>query len=119
MAAANSMCNLTFDEIEIGATASFTRKLTPNMIEVLALVSGDVNPFHLKENGNEARMDSNVTQAAGAGAFIYATLGTQLPGPGMRITGEDLKFSGVIYEGDEPTASVTARRRVARLHGNI
>jgi phosphotransacetylase/acyl dehydratase len=81
------------------------------MIEVLALVSGDVNPFHLKDDEAEARKDSNLTQAAGAGAFIYAALGTKLPGPGMKITGEDLKFSGVIYEGDELTASVTAREK--------
>lgn len=101
--------NRTFDEIEPGATASFTIKLTPNMIEVLALVSGDVNPFHLKDNGNEGRMDSNITQAAGAGAFIYATLGTQLPGPGMKITRENLNFRGTINAGDELTAYVTAR----------
>ena len=107
----NSMSNLTFDEIKPGASASFKCKLTPNMIEVLALVSGDVNPFHLNYNGNEARMDSNITQAAGAGAFIYATLGTQLPGPGMKITRENLNFRGTINAGDELTASVTAREK--------
>lgn len=108
----NTIRNRTFDEIEPGATASFTRKLTPNMIEVLALVSGDVNPFHLNNNGNEARLDSNITQAAGAGAFIYATLGTQLPGPGMKIIRENLNFRGTINAGDELTASVTAREKI-------
>ena len=107
----NSMSNLTFDEIKPGTTASFKCKLTPNMIEVLALVSGDVNPFHLNYNGNEARIDSNITQAAGAGAFIYATLGTQLPGPGMKITRENLNFRGTINAGDELIASVTAREK--------
>lgn len=107
----NSMSNLMFDEIEPGATAALTRKLTPNMIEVLALVSGDVNPFHLKEDEKEARRNADLTQAAGAGAFIYAALGTQLPGPGMKITGEDLKFTGTINAGDELTASVTAKEK--------
>ena len=107
----NSMSNLTFDEIEPGATASLTRKLTPTMIEMLALVSGDVNPFHLKDDEKETRKNPDLTQAAGAGAFIYAALGTQLPGPGMKITGEDLKFSGTINAGDELTASVTAKEK--------
>lgn len=110
----NSMSNLTFDEIEPGMAASLTRKLTPSMIEVLALVSGDVNPFHLKGDEMEKRKDTDVTQAVGAGAFISAVLGTQLPGPGMKITGEDLKFSGTINAGDELTASVTAKKKFSK-----
>ncbi|MEW6144164.1 MAG: bifunctional enoyl-CoA hydratase/phosphate acetyltransferase [Thermodesulfobacteriota bacterium] len=110
----NSMSNLTFDEIEPGMAASLTRKLTPNMIEILALVSGDVSPFHLKGNEMETRKDTDVTQAVGAGAFISAVLGTQLPGPGMKITEEDLKFSGTINAGDELTASVTAKKKFSK-----
>jgi len=38
--------NLTFDELEVGATASAKRALTQTEIEALVLVSGDVEPFH-------------------------------------------------------------------------
>lgn len=107
----NSMSNLTFDQIELGSTASFTRKLTPTMIEVLALVSGDVNPFHLKDEEKEIRENTEYTQAAGAGAFIRAALGTELPGPGMKIIEEDLVYSGTIDSGDDLTASVTAKEK--------
>jgi hypothetical protein len=37
--------NVTFDEIEIGATASAERVVGQNEIEALLLVSGDVVPF--------------------------------------------------------------------------
>ena len=36
--------NRTFDEIEVGATASVTRTLSRQDIALFALVSGDVNP---------------------------------------------------------------------------
>ena len=36
--------NRTFDEIEVGDTASVTRTLEPEDIQLFALVSGDVNP---------------------------------------------------------------------------
>ena len=51
MAKWKNMSNVTFDEIQPGASASLTRALSQTDIEVLALVSGDVDPFHLAGNG--------------------------------------------------------------------
>ena len=39
--------NRTFDEIEVGDTASISRTLTEEDIQLFALVSGDVNPAHM------------------------------------------------------------------------
>jgi phosphate butyryltransferase len=39
--------NRTFAEIALGESASLTRTLTRDDIELFALVSGDLNPFHL------------------------------------------------------------------------
>lgn len=39
--------NRTFDEMVIGETASSTRVLSKQDIELFAIVSGDVNPAHL------------------------------------------------------------------------
>ena len=41
--------NVTFDEIEIGATASAERVVGQTESEALLLVSGDVVPFNLVE----------------------------------------------------------------------
>ena len=62
---------------------------------MLALVSGDVDPFHSRANGAaRARPDARTTEAAGAEALIAAALGTRLPGPGMTILRQDLHFHG-------------------------
>ena len=39
--------NRTFDEIQVGETASVSRTLSEKDIQLFALVSGDVNPAHL------------------------------------------------------------------------
>jgi acyl dehydratase len=105
------MNNLTFDEIEVGATESLTHTLTQTEIEVLALVSGDANPFYTHEETTEARADGNITQGVGAEALISAVLGTKLPGPGMKIIEQNLRLRGTIAVGDELTATVTAKKK--------
>jgi phosphate acetyltransferase len=113
MAKLSNVTNVTFDEIRAGATASLTRTLSQTDIEVLALVSGDVDPFHIAEDGAEVRHDARTTEAAGAEALIAAALGTRLPGPGMKILRESLQYQGTIAVGDTLTATVTAREKRA------
>jgi len=107
----SNMTNVTFDEIKAGASASLTRTLSPTDIEVLALVSGDVDPFHVAANGAETQRDANTIEAAGAEALVAAVLGTKLPGPGMSILRENLQFCGRTSVGDKLTATVTAREK--------
>src|SRR5579871_5506793 len=101
MTSLRNMTNVTFDEIQAGATAKLTRILSQTDVEVLALVSGDVDPFHVEGNSPAAvRPDARTTEAAGAKALIAAVLGTRLPGPGMKILRENLRFRGRIAVGD-------------------
>jgi phosphate acetyltransferase len=108
----NNMTNVTFDEIQPGASASVTRTLSQTDIEVLAMVSGDVDPFHVAGGGVAGvRTDASSTSAVGAGALIAAALGMKLPGPGTHIRREDLKFRGRIAVGDKLMATVTAQEK--------
>ena len=90
-----NLTNVTFDEIKPGTSAELSRTLSQTDIEVLALVSGDVDPFHIKANGAaDALRDVNTIEAAGAEALVAAALGLKLPGPGMKIVRENLQFRG-------------------------
>ena len=44
----NDFTNRTYDEIELGATASASRTLTATDVEALALAAGDVDGFHVE-----------------------------------------------------------------------
>jgi len=103
-------CNLTFDELEVGATASVKRALTQTEIEALVLVSGDVEPFHV-EDAVPAPREPLAVDAAGISAVISGLLERRLPGPGTRIVGTRLDYSGRVRVGEELHASVTVREK--------
>ncbi len=104
--------NVTFEEIEIGQSASLSRRLTMSDIELFATVSGDINPAHLDE---EYAADSLFHKVIGhgmwSGSLISAVLGTLLPGPGTIYLGQDLRFRRPVGVGDVITATVTAREK--------
>ncbi len=99
--------NMTFDEIEIGASATFSHTIAQPGIELLALVSGDVDPFHVQPKGSaRGLIDRNTVDGAAAAAFISIAIGMKLPGPGTHINGQDLRFRGTISTGDTLNAKV-------------
>jgi phosphate acetyltransferase len=109
--------NVTFDEIEIGRPVSISRPVTHTEVEAMALVSGDVDPYHV-EAGALGRDEGPVSaQAVGAEAILSGLLNRRMPGPGTRILSQDLHFRGKIRTGDTVTATATPREK--RAAGNV
>ena len=102
----NDFSNRTYDEIEIGSSLTLSRCLNETEVEALALVSGEVDPFHLDSISPEGhRIDA---KAVAAEALLSNMLSRRMPGPGSTILSQSLSFSGSITAGDELTATVTA-----------
>ena len=85
--------NVTFDEIEVGASAGAQRVMTQTEIEALVLVSGDIEPFHVEDLG-ETTGELLCVDAVGVSAVISGMLERKLPGPGTRIVSMQLEFAG-------------------------
>ena len=110
--------NVTFEEIQIGASAEITVTLTQNQIDLAAMVSGDVDAFYLMQPGDaDKRQEAKKTEAAGAEAIISILLGTRLPGPGTKILHRDLHFAGDFAVGDKLTAKVIVKEK--RKEGSL
>ncbi|UWZ86072.1 bifunctional enoyl-CoA hydratase/phosphate acetyltransferase [Occallatibacter riparius] len=99
--------NSTFAEIEVGTTASHPHRLTRMDIDALAIVSGEIDPFHVSEDGVSRKEVS--AAAVAAEAILSAMLKRRFPGPGTTILSQDLAFSGELSVGDEVKATVTVR----------
>ncbi|MDB5888109.1 MAG: Phosphate acetyltransferase [Rhodocyclales bacterium] len=109
--------NRCYAEIAIGDTASVTRTVTQQDIELFAVVSGDVNPAHLDVEYAEAGMFHKViAHGMWGGALISAVLGTTLPGPGTIYLGQELRFRRPVGIGDTITATVTATEKSDDKH---
>ena len=102
--------NVTFDEIEVGKSVTVSRAVTNTEVEALALVSGEVDPYHV-EPGALAHAGPPVAQGVGAEAIVSGVLNRRMPGPGTRILSQSLAFDGDIRVGDEIVATVTPREK--------
>ena len=113
--------NRTFDQIQIGDTASLERTVVDNDIELFALVSGDVNPAHIDPEFAAGDFFGRiVAHGMWTASLVSAVLGTRLPGPGCIYLGQTLDFMKPVFPGDTVTATVRVlekqdRKRIVRL----
>jgi phosphotransacetylase/acyl dehydratase len=104
--------NRVFDEIKIGETASLSRTVTADDIQLFAVVSGDVNPAHMDvEYASTDMFHGIIAHGMFGGALISSVLGTRLPGPGTIYLSQDLQFRRPVRIGDSITATVTVTEK--------
>lgn len=109
--------NRTFDELEIGDTATLERCLTRRDVQLFAVMSGDVNPAHVDEEYARSDMfHAIIGHGMWTGALISTVLGTQLPGPGTIYVDQSLRFVRPVKIGDTITARVTVKEKRPDKH---
>lgn len=112
-AAADSMIeNRTFAEIAVGDSASLSRTVSQEDIDLFAVVSGDVNPAPMEPAFAETDTFHKIIAHGMLGAgLISSVLGTKLPGPGTIYLGQDLRFRHPVGIGDTITATLTVTEK--------
>ena len=109
--------NRTYDEINVGDSATITRTLKPADIQLFAIMSGDVNPAHVDPDYAKSSMFREViAHGMWGGALISTVLGTQFPGPGTIYVDQTLHFSRPVGLGDTITVTLTATRKFDHNH---
>jgi len=109
----SELSNYTYDEISIGQTATYTKKVEERDVQLFAVVSGDVNPVHLDADfAAGTPFKERIAHGMLTGAFISAALALELPGPGTIYLGQTLRFRLPVKIGDEITVhlEVTDKR---------
>ena len=109
--------NKTFDEIQVGESASLSRTLKPEDMKLFAVMSGDVNPAHVDEEFAQSDMFHKIiAHGMWGGALISTLLGTKLPGPGTIYLGQTLKFTKPVALGDTVTVTATVSSKDPEKH---
>ena len=104
--------NHTYDEIRVGDSASLTRILRPEDIQLFAIMSGDVNPAHVDpEYAHSSMFHEVIAHGMWGGALISTVLGTEFPGPGTIYVGQTLRFSRPVKVGDTVTVKITCKQK--------
>ena len=87
------MIGKTYDEIQIGDAAEFTKTVTESDVYLYAGVTGDLNPAHINETYSKGTFfKGRIAHGMLSAGFISAVLGMQLPGPGTIYMGQQLEF---------------------------
>jgi phosphate acetyltransferase len=107
--------NRTFDEIELGATATMQRTLTKQDIDIFGLLCGDMNPTHFSDEYAQMLLERRkvVGHSMWGGALISSLLGNDLPGPGTVYLSQAFEFHNAVELGDTLTISVTVKSKNA------
>lgn len=109
--------NRTFNEIQVGDSASLVRTLSLEDIKLFAVMSGDVNPAHVDEEyAKSDTFHKIIAHGMWGGALISTLLGTKLPGPGAIYVGQTLKFIKPVAVGDVITVKVTVAGKDREKH---
>jgi phosphate acetyltransferase len=113
----SGITNKTYDEIKIGDSASLTRTLTKEEIQLFAVVTGDMNPAHLDEQYAKTDVFRQIVgHGMWTGSMFSALLGMYLPGPGTIYLSQTLKFLRPVKLGETITAAVKAIRKDDKHH---
>ena len=103
--------NLTFDQIALGATLGLSHTVTRHEVELMALVSGEANPFAARPG--IATDGLPLCEGVSAEALVHGMLKRQLPGPGTEVIAHQLRYAGAVGMGDTLNARITVVGREA------
>lgn len=107
--------NVTYDEIQVGDSATFSRILTEDELVLFAAVSGDVNPLHLDADFAAGTIfKERIAHGMWSGSLVSAALATVLPGPGTVYLEQNLSFKRPVKLNDTLTVTLTVLAKEAK-----
>ena len=107
----NSFTNTTYDEIKIGQSLTVSRTISRMDVDVLNLVSGDIDEAQIDRGQGPDHIP--YAESVASEAFFSYLLNQRLPGHGTVILAHDLKFEGRIVMGETITATISAKEKRA------
>jgi 3-hydroxybutyryl-CoA dehydratase len=95
----------SYEELEVGMSASFTKTISETDVYLFAGISGDFNPMHMNEEfAKLTPFGTRIAHGALPQSLIAPVLGMKLPGLGTVIPEITVKFRKPTYFGDTITA---------------
>jgi len=97
---------MKYEEIFIGLTSTFTRRITLDDVLRFKLLSGDANKLHyLPSYAQNNGFENPVVYGVLIEAFISNLIGNKLPGDGALWVDHDINFLEPVYVNDIITIS--------------
>lgn len=97
----------TYNELNVGDTAEFTKTITEYDVYGFAGITGDMNPAHINEvYAAQTAFKGRIAHGMLLGGLISAVIGMKLPGPGAIYMQQSMTFLAPVRIQDTITARV-------------
>lgn len=104
--------NITYAELQVGDSATYTRTLTEEELILYAAASGDLNPMQLNpDQAAKSIFRERIAHGMWSGALISAALATVMPGPGTIYLEQALNFKLPVRLDDTLTVKLTVSEK--------
>jgi 3-hydroxybutyryl-CoA dehydratase len=111
----------SFEQLQIGMSAVYSRTITDADLRNFSGVCGDTNPLHLNEEyAKNTVFKGTIVHGMLIASLISTVIGTKLPGPGCLYVSQSLIFKAAVHVGDTVYAKATVielipKKRRAKL----
>ncbi|MBN1211037.1 MAG: MaoC family dehydratase [candidate division Zixibacteria bacterium] len=101
------MTGKTYDELNKGDRAEFTKTISESDVYLFAGITGDMNPAHVNEEyAGNTTFGTRIAHGILVCGLISNVLGNHLPGNGTIYMHQSIRFLAPVYIGDTVTARV-------------
>lgn len=109
----------TYDEIQIGDSASFSKTVTESDIHSFSAFSGDFNPIHVDEvyattSSLGKKMGGRIAQGMLSASFFSTLVGMYIPGKGALYVSQSCNFKLPVKIGDTLRAECTVTNKLEK-----
>lgn len=96
----------SYEEINVGDEASFSKTITETDVTLFAAITGDFNPVHMNEEyAKTGPFKARIAHGGITECLIAPVLGTLLPGLGTVVVEIKTRFKAPTFIGDTITAT--------------
>lgn len=115
------MNEYTYDDILIGMTESFSKRITPEMEDAFRAITGDENPLHKDDvyavQVSGGKFERHVAFGMRTASLYSTVAGMYLPGKYSLIHSlENVDFKKPVFAGDELFVTATVKDKQDDLH---
>lgn len=106
---------VSYDEIQIGDRASFSKTISESDVYQFAGIIGDFNELHVNQVAAEASIfKSRVVHGCLADSLVSTVLGMKYPGRGTIFMEKSVSYLKPVYLGDTLTVEITVAEKRER-----
>ncbi|GKT03612.1 MaoC family dehydratase [Furfurilactobacillus sp. WILCCON 0119] len=108
------------DELEVGMSGEFSKRVTEADVKDFAKVTGDYNPMHMDDEfAEQTQFHGRIAHGMISAGMISACLGTKMPGPGAIYLGQTLRFEKPVHFDDVLVVTAEVTKIEAKKHFKI